>query len=274
MDCQRCGKSIDPERIARSRRIKYCSTECNKRAYSERNGKSAFIPQLRRCQECGEQFLARLPHAIFCCKRCGQANNYRAQQRVRESIKAAQAAGKLRSCEVCGASFTPRQMRTQTTCSRPCFERLRVDGTVARSAARRAQSVRKCAQCGSTFAPSKHMGQKYCTDECRRLSERLGRIRREYNLSEADYWRIFNEQSGCCAICRVPESLLWRALAVDHDHGCCSAGGLSCGTCVRGLLCSTCNQSLGQYEATGYLPPSFAEYVSKYQAEPVQLRLA
>lgn len=38
------------------------------------------------------------------------------------------------------------------------------------------------------------------------------------------------------------------AFAVDHDHACCN-GGTSCGRCVRGILCSSCNMSLGHVES-------------------------
>jgi hypothetical protein len=28
---------------------------------------------------------------------------------------------------------------------------------------------------------------------------------------------------------------------VDHDHACCQKKNRSCGKCIRGLLCHTCN---------------------------------
>ena len=35
---------------------------------------------------------------------------------------------------------------------------------------------------------------------------------------------------------------------IDHDHNCCGKGGLSCGKCIRGMLCTSCNTGLGQVE--------------------------
>lgn len=53
-------------------------------------------------------------------------------------------------------------------------------------------------------------------------------------------------QNGVCAICREVDATGHR-LSVDHDHTCCP--GRSCGSCVRGLLCLSCNRALGHFEA-------------------------
>lgn len=51
-----------------------------------------------------------------------------------------------------------------------------------------------------------------------------------------NYNAIFQEQSGCCAICDAHQNDLSMALAVDHCHET---------EAVRGLLCGTCNRMLG-----------------------------
>ncbi len=51
-----------------------------------------------------------------------------------------------------------------------------------------------------------------------------------------DFDRLYQIQSGSCAVCKKHQSELSRALNVDHDH----ATGF-----VRGLLCDSCNKALG-----------------------------
>lgn len=68
-------------------------------------------------------------------------------------------------------------------------------------------------------------------------------LRRRYKMGKDEYQAILAEQGGCCAICRSPHSGA-RGFHVDHDHSCCP-GEFTCGHCIRGLLCKSCNQLLG-----------------------------
>lgn len=56
------------------------------------------------------------------------------------------------------------------------------------------------------------------------------------NCNNALYNKMFNEQSGCCAMCGKHQSELKRRLDVDHNH-------ISGKT--RGLLCFPCNTGIG-----------------------------
>lgn len=57
-----------------------------------------------------------------------------------------------------------------------------------------------------------------------------------YNISLELYNELFTKQNGCCAICNKHQSDLPRGLIIDHDHKTEK---------VRGLLCYSCNSSLG-----------------------------
>lgn len=66
-------------------------------------------------------------------------------------------------------------------------------------------------------------------------------LMRNYGLTEADVLRMVEEQGGC-GVCgtKDPGRSWWH---VDHDHGCCP-GRVTCGRCVRGILCRNCNTNI------------------------------
>lgn len=68
---------------------------------------------------------------------------------------------------------------------------------------------------------------------------------RNYNLSREDLQAILLSQDNKCKICR-DEFTDVNKYHIDHDHKCCP-GNKSCGQCVRGLLCRSCNHGLGNF---------------------------
>lgn len=73
-------------------------------------------------------------------------------------------------------------------------------------------------------------------------------LERTYGITLGDYYRMYAEQSGCCAICGVHHKARGfqepgrggaRCLVVDHNHST---------NAVRRLLCNNCNLLVGLVE--------------------------
>jgi hypothetical protein len=67
--------------------------------------------------------------------------------------------------------------------------------------------------------------------------DRAGHLRRKYGISLAQYDEMLVAQDGRCLLCGSPPEPPY-SLHVDHDHG---TGR------IRGLLCFSCNNALGDF---------------------------
>lgn len=78
------------------------------------------------------------------------------------------------------------------------------------------------------------------------------------------YATTLEAQGGRCAVCGSPECGTGRRFAIDHDHACCP-GRNSCGRCVRGLLCRSCNVALGYLGDAPDRIHAAADYLLRYR---------
>jgi hypothetical protein len=75
-------------------------------------------------------------------------------------------------------------------------------------------------------------------------SARWSQIKQKYGLDRKGFLALLAKQGGLCGVCRKPlDPVVLRSIHVDHDHACCPTTR-TCGKCVRGLLCDTCNPRL------------------------------
>lgn len=74
-----------------------------------------------------------------------------------------------------------------------------------------------------------------------------------YGITLQDYNQMFNDQDGCCKICKRHQSELKRKLNVDHCHQT---------NLVRSLLCNQCNQALGLLKENPITIKAMLEYIS------------
>jgi hypothetical protein len=68
-----------------------------------------------------------------------------------------------------------------------------------------------------------------------------------YGLTREQFDRLLEAQEYACGMCRTPFGE-GKPVCIDHDHAHCPDEKSSCGKCVRGLLCLSCNTALGQIE--------------------------
>lgn len=94
-----------------------------------------------------------------------------------------------------------------------------------------------CSACSGVFAADLLQGKRCRPCVGKATHEKyVGKV---YSLPPGAYDQILAAQGGACAIClRIPRA---KRLATDHAHSCCP-GPVSCGRCVRGLLCRSCNR--------------------------------
>jgi hypothetical protein len=82
--------------------------------------------------------------------------------------------------------------------------------------------------------------------EARRRWGRKHKLTR-YGLTQKQFDWLLEVQQYACAMGGEPFTESTQ-IFVDHDHSCCPGERQSCGKCVRGLLCLSCNTALGQIE--------------------------
>lgn len=124
----------------------------------------------------------------------------------------------------------------------------------------------------SAFADGKSSKCKTCTiDDVAMYRERMQEngtwtaarravsIKHKYNLTIEQYDDLYDRQLGRCPGCLTP--LSEAKVCVDHDHSCC-AGPRSCGKCVRGLLCDSCNNALGRAKDDPQVLLRLASYIT------------
>jgi hypothetical protein len=95
-----------------------------------------------------------------------------------------------------------------------------------------------------------------------------------HRMTMEQYTALRLEQSDRCGACKEPLRFGEpRAVTVDHDPRCCQYEGLgtrrtkgapiSCGKCVRALLCGPCNRAVGFLERYPQRVHQWIEYVRR-----------
>ena len=210
---------------------------------------------LRSCLYCGSTINGLRVDAVYCGKLC---RTYATKRRTKVS-EGNFVQGDSLKCVECNGQFLPRFQR-HVYCSKSC------EKTAYRRRINTGRSPRKCLICNHEFLPNSSM-HRMCSDECLRTRKRHQRLAIQYGFSVDDFDNLIKEQGGGCAICQTRNANQW---AVDHDHNCCPSSTVTCGKCVRGVLCFPCNQALGLFKDSRSVLKKALSYL-EVSNEPGQL---
>lgn len=98
-----------------------------------------------------------------------------------------------------------------------------------------------CHSCRNKYQAKRYLNFPEVKERMKKTARENG-LKRQYNLTEEDYNKMFKDQNGRCKVCKNPSD---KTLNVDHCH---TTGK------IRGLLCWNCNMGIGYFkDNTEYL---------------------
>jgi hypothetical protein len=134
------------------------------------------------------------------------------------------------------------------------------------------ETHKECSRCNSIFLHEEFGNSKTLNSKCRpcrkeydrewhtnnREKRKKKKIDRwdAHNISRQQYLDLLNKYNGLCWICKEK-----NGQAIDHDHSCCPKP-TSCGKCVRGILCFSCNVMLGSAKDNAQVLKNAIEYLN------------
>jgi len=103
---------------------------------------------------------------------------------------------------------------------------------------------------------------------CKRYAENYkekkkdNELRSRYGISIEERDSLVLAQGGRCPICM--RDLKGTKISVDHDHACCP-GSMTCGKCIRAVLCQRCNVLLGLAKDSSEILNNAIQYLKETQ---------
>lgn len=219
----------------------------------------------RTCRRCGgvntnQRQIANGARVNLCVK-CDQEREATSLAKQSNLRKAAYARLlETRTCAACGEDFLARAVNHKF-CSERCSKRYLSEWRKNRRAAMREQIP--CGECGKHFHRNSG-SQLYCSDSCRKAVKQRATaesfMRNRYRITMAQFNEMAAAQGNCCAICDKPFGRRSQ-IHIDHDHNCCPTD-MTCGNCLRGLLCAHCNSMLGMAKDDPAILTKAIEYLT------------
>lgn len=107
----------------------------------------------------------------------------------------------------------------------------------------------------------KELKEKRNTPEAKERA-RNATLKHTYNIDNIKYNEMLKAQGEKCYSCDRHQSEFEEVFQVDHNHSCCP-GSKSCGKCIRGLLCGSCNLILGLCKDNSEVLKKLINYLEK-----------
>lgn len=183
------------------------------------------------------------------CRECARAASLR--------YKRGEKPDRTATCEKCGVVWEASKYGLIPKLCKSCMLQRHRAKSRLNSARRRGQTPKGptyvCTACGvvSETPATSGMPPKLC-DACQKINSLKSKrklwtkkVLDRYSIDEARFLALAEAQGNVCAVCGTSDpGGSVRRWHVDHDHSCCGPG-VSCGKCIRGLLCSRCNTAIG-----------------------------
>ncbi len=189
---------------------------------------------LVRCPDCGEQMAPELfpknknrPNGLgLYCKACFRVRYTRSYTKKAASE---------------GRTVTPRRVLTEGTAYCPRCRQVQPVERFPRNRSTKSGRGAYCKPCHNANGREAHAR--------RPGGSRSYHLKRRYGITADEYDALVGEQGGVCALCeqRAPQH-------VDHDH----VTGR-----IRGVLCSCCNQALGNLRDSAATARRAADYLER-----------
>jgi len=98
-------------------------------------------------------------------------------------------------------------------------------------------------------------------------SEEIAACKRmyRYKITNKQYNQLLLDQNNSCKTCKIEfnSTSKYTKPHIDHDHECCE-GSMSCGKCVRGILCGSCNVLFGRVNDNIQTLQNMINYLKEY----------
>ncbi len=260
-NCQYCGQLFRSVFVSgcKSNRTVFCSKDCFNAATKIKKEKhrQEKYPE-RPCKRCGVMFDPGYhKYQMYCTNEC-----------IRLAKKDFNKSEFHGNCLACSASVS--SYRGMMFCNRDC--RVRYVESLPES-----ERIKVCRKCNKQkflydYSCKKSNDMVYWNARCNKCRvddaklryktdktlARNSNLRNLYNISIKEFDEIVAKQGGRCAICRREEdkSARMSSFHVDHDH---KTGK------VRGVLCGSCNISLGRFHDDVSILLNAVEYLKSHE---------